>query len=130
MINLEYFNNLVERLKKEGYTITLENNEHKKEQYIFARITGKSIYGGFCNKINSDEIYTYLNGKIAIDHEDCFDKWSKCPLNLEIPTNEEQMQYLLKQLEFWGSEEGYDLSNIYEFDRWISSYPEELKGDS
>lgn len=119
------FITLVDKLKEKGYKVVIKN--HKL--YKFAKIDGKNITGGFCSKHDENNInssYSYINGKISIDHKDCFDKWSKCPLVLEIPSNKGQMNYLLKQLEFWGSDEGYKISNQYEFEQWVNSYPDEI----
>jgi hypothetical protein len=118
------FERLVKTLKDNGYTV--EVRRHKI--YDFAKIEGNNIVGGFCSKHDENDInasYTYINGKIAIDHIDCFDKWRNCPLNLPIPNNDVQMDYLLNQLKFWGSYEGYRASDEYDFDKWVNNYPSE-----
>lgn len=113
------FDDLVKALQKSGYKVTVK----KEDGYTFANIKGGHIYAGFCSPTTSKGVYTYINGKISADHKECFDKWSKCPLNLPLPENEEQMDFLLKQLIFWGSPEGYKKSNEYNLDSWIKEYP-------
>jgi hypothetical protein len=120
------FDNLITVLRNNGYTVKVK----KEKIYHFANVTGKGIRAGFCTPHDPNSIdssYQCLNGKIAADHEDCFDKWRKCPLILSLPKNDAQMNYLLNQLEFWSSEEGYNLSNEYEHEKWVYEYPEEFK---
>lgn len=117
MNDLEIFNNLVNELQKNGYKVKVT----EEETYLFAYVTGKKIIAGFCT-LNDNLSYTYINGKIAADHEDCFDKWSKCPLNLLLPKNNKQIQFVLDQLNFWASSEGYKKSNEYEFESWVKDY--------
>ncbi|GAB6427956.1 hypothetical protein bcgnr5372_38460 [Bacillus luti] len=116
------FNTLVETLITEGYEV--EVTEH--EIYKFARITGKDILGGFCSphdENSMDASNSYINGAVSADHVGCFDKWSKCPLQLPLPTNKVEMDYLINQLKYWSSEDGYANSDGYEFDNWINKYP-------
>jgi hypothetical protein len=116
-----HFEKLVETLKQKGYEVEVK----KYEIYDFAKVSGKNIIGGFCSPHDENSMVsssTYINGKIAVDHVDCFDKWRKCPLILPIPTDDTQMDYLLNQLKYWGSEQGYKASNEYEFEKWINDY--------
>ncbi|GAB6460656.1 hypothetical protein bcgnr5390_10470 [Bacillus luti] len=116
------FNSLVEMLLAEGYGVEIT----EYEIYKFARITGKDILGGFCSphdENSMDASSYYINGTVSADHVDCFDKWSKCPLQLPFPTNKDEMSYLIAQLKYWSSKDGYENSDGYEFDTWINKYP-------
>lgn len=110
----EFFE-LVRRLVFEGYKIEIEYNKN----YLCASHS-KKIRLLFCTPYSG--CYSDTSGRIAADHIDCFDKWNRCPLTLTFPENEEQIQFLLKQLKFWASEEGYELSNGYYTEKWINSY--------
>lgn len=116
----EFFK-LVKRLVFEGYNLVIVRTGDSYLSALSPKETEKNLRLGFCTP--SEECYTYISGKIAADHKDCFDKWSKCPLILPFPETEEQMKFLLTKLEFWASDEGYTLSNSYECDKWIKEYP-------
>jgi len=123
---MEEFNNLINILRENGFFIEVQ----KDKIYDFVTFDGNNVIGGFCSKHDAallDASYSYINGKIAVDNTDCFDKWSKCPLNLKIPKTEKQIKYLLDQLKYWGSSEGYNDSNGYEFEKWVGEYPELLR---
>jgi hypothetical protein len=62
---------------------------------------------------------------IIIDNKDCFDKASKCPCKIKIPTTKtglKKIDYIIKQLKFWGTNEGFKISNEYIYDKWINEY--------
>ena len=82
--------------------------------YRFALVTGKNVYGGFCEP-NDGSSYSYIDGKIAADNNGCFDKWAKCPLCLSFPLDADEGATLLALLAHLGSEEGYALSNSYDY---------------
>lgn len=124
------FDRLVALLSAHGYTVKVSSSPRyatrttngetrlvkmkKKHDYRFAKVTGKSIEAGFCEP-NDGNSYRYIDGKIAADNADCFDKWSKCPLCLEFPATPDQEAKLLALLEHLGSGEGYALSNGYNY---------------
>lgn len=114
---------LVDILRGSGYDVEV-TQETTPGEYLFAKVTGEDIFAGFCTK-NDGLSYPDLDGKIAADHVDCYDKWSKCPLILPLPEGDDQTRFLLEQLEYWGSVEGYEKSNEYQTDTWVKAYPEE-----
>jgi hypothetical protein len=107
------FQLLVETLRGNGYTVDVSTGPI----YDFAHVTGKNIDGGFCTPSygDNDAPYWYIDGKFAADHVDCFDKWSKCPLVVKLPENEEELLAILEHLKFLASEEGYNWSNSYSY---------------
>jgi hypothetical protein len=120
------FNDVVKLFENIGYSLSITNDE-----YLFATTANlKSRYSknkydlriGFCEPNNKS--YSYLDGKISIDREDCFDKWSKCPINLPFPENDKQVQFLIDKINWLKTEEGYKVSNEYDFDNWIKKYPD------
>lgn len=114
---------LLQRLENEGYLVI---RKESTELYDFYIIKSKNIKGGFCTKHDENNLnasYENLNGNIVVDHVECFDKWSKCPMTLSIPQNDFELDYLIERLIFWGSEDGYKVSNEYECEKWDKSYP-------
>jgi hypothetical protein len=103
------FDELVDALRKDKYTVnvTIESGDI---QYAFARVEGHGISAGFCEY--APDIYPYISNRIAADNAKCFDKWSKCPLVMELPADYETLLAALKHL---GSEEGYAISNDYSY---------------
>jgi hypothetical protein len=109
-----------ERLKKEGYII--EQFENTPKQYA---IKGNCIYGFINTNINSTTFWT--DGMIVIDHKNCFQKTSRCPCCIYIPQTEEKIEYIIQQLKFWGTDEGFKISNEYEENKWINEYIKKIK---
>lgn len=120
-----YFDQLVEFLGANGYSVkvteqkefeysAIPNEEPKKKvvrnTYLFAFIDNNGILAGFCTA-NKDS-YKYLNNRISADNLDCYDKWSKCPLGMNLPVDGEE---LLKHLKWLSSPEGYKHSLNYEY---------------
>jgi len=94
------FTKLVRFLHKHKYHVVIKSYNPPSGKYKSAMVTGNNIRAGFCTQ--SREVYTYINNRIAADHKDCFGKWSKCPLIMELPVDGEE---LLKNLKFLGSKE-------------------------
>jgi hypothetical protein len=93
-----------------------------KHPYWFAKITGRSIFGGFCEPVEDTlDCNWFVNGRIAFDHVKCFDKWSKCPYSLELPLIMQELKYVVDQMKFLRTKEGFKKSN--EFELWVRDYP-------
>ena len=104
------FDALVEFLTKAGYSVSVI--EYKEDGYRFAHINdeNKHIRAGFCTE--TPKCYSFLSNRIAADHWDCFDKWSKCPLVMRLPLDGD---LLLRCLTWLGSKEGYEWSDSYSY---------------
>jgi hypothetical protein len=116
------FNNLVSFLEQHGYSVKIQEGTKK---YRFAILNGFGITGGFTETISPKKtplMPYYLTNRIAIDNEQCFDKWSKCPIALPLPNTKAEFDYLLSRLQFWGTEGGYARSNNYDFEQEME-YP-------
>lgn len=74
-------------------------------------VSGKGIEGAFCEP-NGGKSYATLDGKFAADNEKCFNKWSQCPLVVNLPCDVEQLK---GHLAFLGSDAGYKHSNSFEY---------------
>lgn len=126
------FKELVKWFKNKGYELVVseESLPDPNNPYLFATTfypkdgyyNKQELRIGFCEP-NDGKSYWYIDGRIAIDREDCFDKWSKCPVNLPFPENEKQLQFLLDKMNWLKTDEGYKVSNEYDFDNWIKEYP-------
>lgn len=111
---LNTFDDVVEFLKKNNYKIKISKAEKCRpstDTYQFAMFSGNNIRGGFAepNNVNS---YRYLDGRIAADHIECFDKCSKCPLCVKYPVDENR---LLDGLKLLASDKGYEISDSYTY---------------
>lgn len=100
---------LASTLVEIGYTIKAESHT---PAYSFWRLENGFTVVGMCTP-NDGISYTSLNGKIAADNIKCFDKWTKCPLVVNV--DDLNLEELLKHLDFLGSAEGYKHSNSYEY---------------
>jgi len=115
------FDNLVKSLRNEGYFVYVEhiasekNKYENHESYWYASVIGKNLRAGFCTKNNAS--YSYIDGKISADHNECFDKWSKCPIKENIPTTHEARENLLLELKYLTSDEGFEASNKFEYEQ-------------
>jgi hypothetical protein len=107
----EDFDHLVGFLRLHGYDVTPED-EPARVNYHFASFVGQGIRGGFATYGIG---YPYLDGRVAADNRRCFDKWSKCPLVVRIPDDDEGRSELLEYFRFLASKEGYKWSNTFEY---------------
>jgi hypothetical protein len=105
------FDVMSDALQAEGYVVRIKEEVFGREHYRFARVTGGSIYAGFCEP--SAAAGCYLDNRISADHERCFDKWSKCPLVAVLPSSPEEAKAIVAHLRKLGTPEGYELSNSY-----------------
>lgn len=126
------FVKLAKWLKSHGYIVKRENTnlttyragnyKSVTNPYSSWYIAGKNVRGCFCTPNNSS--YRCLNGYIALEHKDLFDKWSKCPIYLRISSLDYNV--LQSQLVLIGSQNGYDLSNKFEGeDIFVDEYEED-----
>jgi len=104
------FTELVKFLRDHKYHVVVNECKSISGKYKVAMVLGDNIKAAFCTP--SLEVYRYINNRIAADHVNCFDKWSKCPLIMELPVDGEE---LLKHLKFLGSDEGFRISETYEY---------------
>jgi hypothetical protein len=107
-------------LRQFGYNLL------KVEGQNWYKITGNDIYGyivlsGFYRE-NRQSPYIY------VDHKDCFDKESKCPLSMRLPLDDQELDYLAERLRFWGSKKGFEISNNFQHELYDNNeYPRKLK---
>ena len=71
------------------------------------------------------ETWIYFKGDklmIAIDRKDLWDKIWKCPINVQMPKTEKELDMLIKKIKWLRTDDGWDASQHYEFDLWMTSY--------
>lgn len=111
------FNNLVRFLRDNGYRVKTETCYHSftsthEVTGEFAVIRDKNIVAGFVwVKNDPEQFYPYIADKMAVDHADCFDKWSKCAMIVKLPANHND---ILKWLKIMGTKQAFEKSNIFE----------------
>lgn len=93
---IKYFDNLVNELRSNGFFVSVhKEKEYDKDRYYYiANIKGFGIRASFATPNNST--YSTLNGKVAADPENCFDKWSRCDTVLNIPKSKKEINSLLE----------------------------------
>lgn len=91
------------------------------------KITGNDIYGYIVldNFYRETRDYPYLYA----DHVDCFDKENKCPISIRLPKTPAELEYLAERLRFWGSREGFKITNSFDHHNYDSNeYPRKSGG--
>lgn len=73
---------------------------------------------GYIDNTYTDDKQLYL----FIDRKGIMDKYSRCPIQLPFPENEEQFQYLCSAINWLCTFDGYKASKSYIEDKWITSY--------
>jgi len=96
---------LLNVLISKGYSITESNN------HSFLVVEGLGVKGIVLttNVVNTP-------AKLFFEVEDFWDKWIKCPIQLPLPSNQEELNFLLTKLEWLGTEEGREASSNFEID--------------
>ena len=117
----ERFYSLVQLLVDNGYDVKVSHKVMEDEYYYqcTSLSTGGrySVRFAFCTP--STHVYKCLSGGISADHIDSFDKWSKCPCKIPLPSNEDEERLIIMYLAWLGSEAGYVQSENYDFDYFI-----------
>lgn len=110
-----YFDQLVDFLNGHGYEVVVrwETAYPKKSTvtYRHASISGLGIIGAFCE--SNDQYGPYLDGRIAVDNSECFNKISQCPCIMELPKIDSEFQLLLDSLRYLATAEGAEWSDRF-----------------
>jgi hypothetical protein len=115
--NYPWFEELVFALRCEGYKCETTLNGKKKAKVTHANtcmVKGNNIRAAFTRPYPplSHEPYPCLQERIAADNEKCFDKFSKCPVVVKMPSDIPSVLAVLKDL---SSERGFHISNSFEY---------------
>jgi len=103
---IKTFDELVTLLKEHEYTVEVTKHRY----YKFCKVTGNNIIGGFSTKAKC--VYQDISNAICVDHINCFDKWSKCPIKISFPL---ESSVLLEYMKFMGTIDGFKNSNSYDY---------------
>lgn len=106
----EKFYQLVEFLTINDYNVNIDKE-------LTAEVNGHGIIAFFSKK--NDSCNKYINGNIVADNESSFDKIANCPVRMKIPKGKRGLHRLLDILKWLSTEQGYEVSNNYEFDYWV-----------
>jgi hypothetical protein len=131
--SIAQFGYLVRMLTESGYVVDVEERFKTDKDgnltdelfYKYAKVSSNDMAGAFCSHHESQlsgSSYHCLNGKIAMDNERLFDKYSDCPLILPIPRNNNEMYFLLDKIKFFKTREGIDISDNYKYELYVTEY--------
>jgi hypothetical protein len=112
---------LIQELEKEGYMVVTET----KGPVSFTRVRGRGFIAGYCTpheSLEEDDSYKYINGKFCADNIYGFKRWKSCPLQIDLPKNVEETNFLLGQLRNLGNTEMYEYTRRKRGDS-ITEYP-------
>jgi hypothetical protein len=121
---LEDFNHMLSVLRDHGYLFetTIRNTKcNSKNTYYKEAYSKKNSVLRIMSMTPTPE--SHYSGYILADNALCFNKWSQAPVVLPIPSNDDDMGYLIECLEWLKTEEGYNVSNSFDFDQWKTYYP-------
>lgn len=62
--------------------------------------------------------------KCIFDRVGLYDKPAKCPINLPLPKNKKQIDFVIESLKWLLTPEGERASCYYDTNKWITKYPE------
>lgn len=103
----KYYQFLLNFLTEKGYTVKRVFLEGKDNYW---EVDGKGVSILVCDRCS---FYgDWIQGKILAENTECFDKWSKAPLQIKI-NSDIDYDLLLENLEFLGTKEGYEFSDNY-----------------
>lgn len=103
----EDFKDLIAKLEKNGYSVNLTY----EDVYVFEN---DDIKGAICEEYYGENYQQFLR-KVCAEHKKCFDKWSKCPMYMNIEDAFKDHNLLLQHLTWLASDEGYEYSNSYAY---------------
>lgn len=118
------FFSMVDHLLLNGFELKLEykNDNDGSEWYTASSICSEKqrVRFSFCSP--STHVYSCLSGKISADNSDCFDKWSKAPLQIDLPKTDKEYKMTLTYIYWLGTEEGYEASNSFNTKYFVQTY--------
>lgn len=124
------YEKLIKFLRNNGYKLQLSKTYNKNKFYQNYIIDGNGIIGF----LSTEDVTGYNIGRyndcICFDNYEAFNKWSQAPVQLEIYDSEEYYELLLKELQFLASDDGYKLSNEFNYEvKFTSQYEKFKDGD-
>lgn len=110
------FDRLAEFLRSKQYQVAVTNQVAHGTRFEYRRavVTGNDVYAIFCEPNFGDE-HQFLEGRIAGDNVDCYNKISQCPFVMKLPTNEHECEIILNSLRYLGTKDGLEWSESLGF---------------
>lgn len=115
------FKLFVEELKKERFNVTVDFDENLEKNFVRFSKNGAMGFAGEKHNPKSIHAHEKLNGMVVLENEGCFDKLRKCPIQLPLPKNKNQVKEIIDEMIFLGSKEGYKMSSENEYP-YIDTY--------
>jgi hypothetical protein len=114
----------IQELQSEGYEVVTES----KGAVSFTRVRGKGVIAGYCSPHESlvdDDSFKYINGKFCADNIYGFKRWKSCPVQIDLPENVEETEFLLGKLRQLGRETDYEYTRERN-GNMITEYPKRM----
>ena len=108
--NITPFERMVNTVKKAGYT-PLEEIFGEDGAHGFMYRSKNVIF--YIGEPTGREWYWKLDGKIAVDNNKSFNKWSQVPFYVWLPETDDEANRILGAIRFLSTDEGYEISNEY-----------------
>jgi len=110
-----YYSYPLEGFKMERISYSIPKKERDKAKFF--EFKGWPPYTRKVSVFIFDYNHRSYPGKILADNYYAFDKWDRCPLMLDFPSNDEEVNFLLKKLKWLGTKEAC---------QWSRQFPEDL----
>ena len=115
MVDYTKYRELAKELTKRGYKVKERREIFRPyidlPEYRYWEVNGRGIVAVYCEENSAG--YPCTSNKIAADNAKCFDKWSCCPMYMNIDGI--NLETLFAAFKFLGTQEGYEFSNSYAF---------------
>jgi len=102
------FQNLIANLEVNGFDV-------KEDTYLGHYATGHKIRAAV---MDYDSEYWYA-GFIMAERKECFDKWSRSPIIMKLPSSKSGTKYLMQKLAWLCTADGLKASRSYDTTDWI-----------
>jgi len=108
--NITPFERMINAVKKVGYT-PLEEIFGEDGAHGFMYCNKDVIF--YIGEPTGMEWYWKLDGKIAVDNNKSFNKWSQVPFYVWLPESDDEANRIIEAICFLSTNKGYELSNEY-----------------
>ena len=105
------FERMITAVKNAGYVPLKEISTNEGAHGFMYEDTNVTFYIG---EPTGKEWYWKLDGKIAVDNNNAFNKWSQVPFYAWLPESDDEANRILDVIRFMSTDKGYELSNNYD----------------
>ncbi len=108
------FERVVSLLREHEYSVAVQLvSPRRRAKYKFASVVGRDIRAYFAPLVDDHKL-AGISGMIVADNARCYNTIRQCPIQLPLPSRSQEAE-LLDMLGYLASENGYRLSNNFEF---------------